>query len=96
MSSFKIVINLDVTALLSSGRVFNARNGRQYVNLEVTQRREADSYGNDICVAVERTREERLKGEQKLFVGAGESFVFEGSKLVEKGGKPIENLEVPK
>ena len=96
MSSFKIVINLDVTALLASGRVFNARNGRKYINLEVTQRREPDQYQQDLCVAIERSREARLRGEARTFVGAGQSYIFENNRLVEKGGKPLENLEVPK
>ena len=94
MSSFKIVINLDVTALLASGRVFNARNGRKYINLEVTQRREPDQYQQDLCVAIERSREARLRGEARTFVGAGQSFIFENNRLVEKGGKVLENLEV--
>ena len=94
MSSFKIVINLDVTALLASGRVFNARNGRKYINLEVTQRREPDQYQQDLCVAIERSREARLRGEARTFVGAGQSYIFDNNRLVEKGGKVLENLEV--
>lgn len=94
MGAFKIVINLDVTALLEGGHVFSARNGRKYVNLELTQRREPDQYGQDICVSIERSREARLRGEARTFVGAGVSYVFEDNKLIEKGGKPIDNLEV--
>jgi len=96
MGSFKCILNVDVTTLLESGCVFSARNGRKYINLEVTQRREPDQYQQDLCVAIERSREARLRGEARTFVGAGQSYIFENNRLVEKGGKVIENLEVIK
>lgn len=85
MADTKQILNIDVTALLSSAKLRVASNGRQYINIVVEKRREADRFGNDLAVVVEPTHEERMNRTPLVYCGSGETLVFDGGRLVQRG-----------
>ena len=60
---------------LPKDKVKVAENGKKYINLCVSQRREPDQYGNTHTVFAQQTREERNARVDKCYVGNGKAYI---------------------
>lgn len=52
-------------------------NGKIYVNLTISKRKEPDQWNRDLKVYVSQTKEDRTTGATKVYVGGGRTVVFE-------------------
>ena len=55
------------------------KDGKIYVNIIVTEMKQADMYGNDLTVYVQQTKEEREDKMVKSYIGKGKTFNFGAS-----------------
>ena len=55
-------------------KIFTAKNGKKYLSVVVTERREADQYGNDLVVYVSQSKDERDNKSPKNYVGSGKTY----------------------
>lgn len=51
-----------------------AKNGKKYINIIVSKRKEKDQYGSTHTVFISQTKEQRDKKEQKIYVGNGKKL----------------------
>lgn len=61
---------------LPKEKMKRAENGKLYINLCVSQRREVDQYGNTHTVFVQQTKEEREARADKCYVGNGKAYTM--------------------
>lgn len=61
------------------------KNGKVYVNLTVSPRKEEDKFGNNVYAIVQQTKEEREAKASKTYVGEGKhiDFSIRGSGMPE-------------
>lgn len=62
---------------LPKEKIKQALNGKLYINLIVTERRETDPYGNTLTVYADLTKEERESRVERTYVGGGKTISFE-------------------
>ena len=55
-------------------KIFTAKNGKKYLSVVVTERKETDQYGNDLVVYVSQSKDERDNKAQKNYIGNGKTF----------------------
>ena len=60
---------------LPKEKIKQARNGKKYINLCLSGRREPGKYGETHVLYVSRTSEEQQSGEPTIFVGSGKEHV---------------------
>lgn len=77
MSNQLITIGIDLTKVDKSTIVES--NGKKFLNLVVTKRREPDQYGNTHTVYIQQSKEERQAKAPKQYVGSGKEYVFSPS-----------------
>jgi hypothetical protein len=72
-----INISIDLTAIKERcpDKIKQAANGRKYINLCVSGRKEVSLYGDTHTVFASQTREERQANAPVIFVGTGKEFV---------------------
>jgi len=49
-------------------------NGKFYVNLVVSERKERDQFDNDLAISMSKTKEEREEKADTIWVGSGKSY----------------------
>lgn len=76
LSNALISISLDLSAIPKDKIKVSDKNGRMYLNITVTGRKEPDQFGNDITVYVSQPKEEREAKADKQYIGAGKYFSF--------------------
>ena len=55
-------------------KIFTAKNGKKYLSVVVTERKEVDQYGNDLVVYVSQSKDERDNKAQKNYIGSGKTY----------------------
>lgn len=55
-------------------KIFTAKNGKKYLSVVVTERKEVDQYGNDLVVYVSQSKDERGNKAQKNYIGSGKTY----------------------
>ncbi|MDR2888168.1 MAG: hypothetical protein LBV26_09285 [Bacteroidales bacterium] len=68
-----ITINLCVSDI-PRNKVKQADNGKKYINLILSERREPDMYGNTHTLIVSKTKEEREASAATVYVGSGKLY----------------------
>lgn len=58
-------------------QIVEAKNGKEYVNLVLDERREVGRYGETHMLYMSQTKEERQNKDKKVFVGSGKEYKFE-------------------
>jgi hypothetical protein len=64
-----------------------AKNGKKYLNIVVSPRKEKDRYGQDLTVFVQQSKEARQNRADKQYIGNGKTYEFDNS------GVHIEEVE---
>lgn len=73
-----------------------ASNGKIYIDLVASPRKEADQWGRDIKVAVKQTKEDRENKAPKCYVGGGRMYTFAYQQTETPSDKDLEdNLPFP-
>lgn len=83
-------LKIDVTKI-NKDRLYKGTKGT-YLNLSVALNDEKDTYGNDVSVWEEQTKEERENKQERNYLGNGKT-VWEGEKKTVKNDSPIDNSE---
>jgi len=60
---------------------------KKYLDITVSENKIKDKFGNTHGVYISQTKEERQRGDDKIYIGNGKEFVFE------KTHKPIQKSE---
>ena len=68
------VLNLCLSDIDKS-KIFTAKNGKKYLSVVVTERKEVDQFGNDLVVYVSQSKDERDNKSPKNYIGNGKTFV---------------------
>jgi len=68
-----IIISLEVSALPKE-KIKKAENGKLYINLILSERKEKDNYGNTHYLAVSKTKEEREAKVDTIYCGSGKRY----------------------
>ena len=55
-------------------RIKMAENGKKYINICVSERKEVDSYGNTHTIFMAQTKEEREAKSNKSYIGSGKAY----------------------
>lgn len=73
-----------------------AKNGKIYIDIVASPRKEADQWGRDIKVAVKQTKKDREEKAPKIYVGGGRMITFASNGSETPTDKDIEeNLPFP-
>ena len=67
------VLNLCLSDI-DKTKIFTAKNGKKYLSVVVTERKEVDQYGNDLAVYVSQSKDERDSRAQKNYIGSGKTY----------------------
>ena len=67
------VLNLCLSDIDKS-KIFTAKNGKKYLSVVVTERKEVDQFGNDLVVYVSQSKDERDNRAQKNYIGNGKTY----------------------
>ena len=67
------VLNLCLSDIDKS-KVFTAKNGKKYLSVVVTDRKEVDQFGNDLVVYVSQSKDERDSKSPKNYIGNGKTY----------------------
>ncbi|MBQ4214970.1 MAG: hypothetical protein II663_01695 [Bacteroidales bacterium] len=59
---------------IDKSKIFTAKNGKKYLSVVVTERKEVDQYGNDLVVYVSQSKDERDNKAQKNYIGNGKTY----------------------
>lgn len=57
-------------------KIFVADNGKKYISICVSERRQPDQYENTHCVFIRQSKEERERKDARTYVGHGKSVIF--------------------
>ena len=77
-------------------RMSKGKNGKIYVNLTASKRREPDEWKRDIKVYVTPTKEDKEKHLAKVYVGAGRITIFDAPQSVPPSESDVDELLKPK
>ena len=55
-------------------KIFTAKNGKKYLSVVVTERKEVDQWGNDLVVYVSQSKDERDNKSPKNYIGSGKTY----------------------
>lgn len=55
-------------------KIFTAKNGKKYLSVVVTERKEVDQYGSDLVVYVSQSKDERDNKSPKNYIGSGKTY----------------------
>ena len=69
---------------LPKDKIKQAANGKKYINLILSERKQVGSYGETHTLTVSKTKEEREAGEATVYVGNGQQWVRNDSVTPEK------------
>ena len=59
---------------IDKSKIFTAKNGKKYLSVVVTERKEVDQYGNDLVVYVSQSKDERDNKSPKTYIGSGKTY----------------------
>ncbi|MBQ5901517.1 MAG: hypothetical protein IIW86_06620 [Clostridia bacterium] len=59
---------------IDKSKIFTAKNGKKYLSVVVTERKEVDQYGNDLVVYVSQSKDERDNKSPKNYIGSGKTY----------------------
>lgn len=93
-----IKINLNLTAIKdNAAKTFKSKDKtKTYINLQVSELREPDQFGNTHTVFIEQTKEEREAKVPKIYVGNGKEWKPQSqSKSQENDSGEIEDMDLP-
>ena len=68
MSNHKISICLSD---IPKDKIITAANGKKYLNIVTSEKKEKDQYGKDCTCYIEQTKEERESKQAKIYIGSG-------------------------
>lgn len=73
------MIKLDICLSdLPKDKIKQGDNGKKYIQLVCNERKEKDKYGNTHTISVSRTKEERERKTDIVYVGSGQEIIFTG------------------
>lgn len=72
----KIAISICLTDIPRSA-IYEAQNGKKYLSLDITAKREKDQYGKDLNVALSQTKVQRETKADTVWLGNGKTLIFE-------------------
>lgn len=72
----KITISICLTDIPRSA-IYEAKNGKKYLNIDIIAKKETDQYGKNIGVALSQTKEQREAKADTVWLGNGKTLVFE-------------------
>lgn len=81
-----ININLCLSDI-DQNKIFLSKNGKKYLSICVTDRKEPDQYGNDLTVYINQTKEEREAKQPRKFIGTAKNL--KKTALTEKSDLPF-------
>ncbi len=55
-------------------KIFTSKNGKKYLSICVTDRKEADQFGNDLTAYVNQSKEEREAKQPRKFIGTAKNL----------------------
>lgn len=95
MSSIKI--NLNLTAIKeNASKTFKSKDGiKTYVNLQVSELKEVDKYGNTHTVFIEQSKEEREAKAPKIYVGNGKEWQSQNQQPATNESSEQGNTDLP-
>ena len=67
------VLNLCLSDI-DKTKIFTAKNGKKYLSVVVTDRKEVDQFGNDLVVYVSQSKDERDSKSPKNYIGNGKTY----------------------
>ena len=67
------VLNLCLSDI-DKTKIFTAKNGKKYLSVVVTDRKEVDQFGNDLVVYVSQSKDERDSKSPKNYIGTGKTY----------------------
>ena len=67
------VLNLCLSDI-DKTKIFTAKNGKKYLSVVVTERKEVDQWGNDLVVYVSQSKDERVNKSPKIYIGNGKTY----------------------
>ena len=59
---------------IDKSKIFTAKNGKMYLSVVVTERKEVDQFGNDLVVYVSQSKDERDNKSPKNYIGSGKTY----------------------
>lgn len=81
-----ININLCLSDI-DTNKIFLSKNGKKYLSICVTDRKEPDQFGNDLTVYINQTKEEREAKQPRKFIGTAKNL--KKTALSEKSDLPF-------
>lgn len=59
---------------INKSRIIDGKNGQKYYNILISVNDEKDKYGQDVSISHNQTKEERERGDKKVFLGNGKTI----------------------
>lgn len=79
---------------LPKDKIKQADNGKKYINLILSERKEEGKFGETHTLAVSRTKEEREAGTPTVYVGSGKEYKPQPATPQDVEGLPVaENID---
>ena len=82
-----MIINISLCLSdIPKNKIKQSENGKKYLNITCSSRKEQDNFGNTHTVFISQTKEERERGAETVFIGSGKEFVNKPvtSEIIEK------------
>jgi len=71
-----ITASICLTDIDKSKITKSEKNGKQYLSIVVAENRQPDNYGNTHGIYINQSKEERERGDKKVYIGNGKERKF--------------------
>ena len=75
-----INISICVSDIPKESITTSEKNGKKYLNLVVTPKKETDQYGNTHGVHIGQTKDQREAKADKVWIGNGKEYIFQDNQ----------------
>ena len=77
----KIQVSICLTDIPKSA-IYESKNGKKYLNIDIIAKKETDMYGKNITVALSQTKEQRESKVETVWLGNGKTLSFDPAVTV--------------
>jgi hypothetical protein len=87
----KIQVSICLTDIPKSS-IYESKNGKKYLNLDIIAKKETDQYGKNLTVALSQTKEQREAKAETVWLGNGKTLNFD-AQAAPAAAVPVQVVE---
>ena len=76
-------------------QILTGKNGKKYLSISISERREVDRFGNTHSVYIRQTKEQREAKEERIYIGEGKAIVFDKTPAQQPVAEPQIPSDLP-